>query len=388
VRAKGKVLSPVDLETDFPPVVKIEPAPGGDPKKFQARVTVPLKALVAKHPDVDSYGFVLSLGWQDPNGTQGRAVKRCLVNFDKMNPVRTDDSVTSDEWRFKACVNNRWYQWERHGLRPEGHEDHTTIDIALPKPLELFLEEGESIRVHVHGAALNLLDDPYVGDRDPDGSAAATGSGAEDRIVMFNAAQVTAEALRSGENPVTALAQAGVADASIALGLPLAVFEFLENLPIVGDVLTLVGLLPAIFGISPNQLLGLLGAEPAVWKRHMDLQPPRAKGAHVIQRVVARNTVQLLAKTLKKGNAPLGICDPHLGFSDEKETNPFPLTKDVTDEPVMLIGVTLREDDDLAELFEPTRIGSSDAFKKGRPSRKKVDYEFSYKVSISPQNVD
>jgi hypothetical protein len=204
---------------------------------------------------------------------------------------------------------------------------------------------------------------------------------------MFNAAQVTAEALRVGENPVTALSQAGVADATIALGLPLAAFEFLENLPIVGDLLTLVGLVPAIFGISPNQLIGLLGAEPAVWTRHMDLQPPRNNRAFVIQRVVARNTVQLLAKTLKDGNKPLGICDPGLGFPDEIEKNPFPLTKDVTGELVTLLGVALREDDRLAELFEPIRAEGSGPFKKGGASRGKIDYEFSYKVTISPQKI-
>lgn len=379
---RGAKLSPAELDQKFRPLVTFEIPDPSKPRQVQARIRIDLQELDRLH--IDSYGVIVSMGWPDRNKTQGRRIKRCRVDLVNLHPANIGgDIFSADEWRFKVCVNNRWFQWERDGIFDEDHIlfPEVNFPLALPGgPLEFFLEEDEAIKVHTHGSDLNLMDDPIADQSDE------VEGGADARTVKFNRIQLFAEALRAGEDPTTAVPGDPLLDVA-ALGLPLAILEAVEAIPVIGDAVALVELIASIVGLSPQQLLGVLGEQTADWKRHIDIQPPRAGDhAYVMQRVIARNVVHLLSGTLKDGNAPLGICDP--GHSYPEETNPLPVKdrNDAAPQLLVLKGLRTREDDPLAELFEPDRKTLPHAtLARGGSHRDKVQYELTYSVQITPQ---
>lgn len=75
----------------------VRPEPGKLPR--QLRVKVPLSQM--KPEDGDAYGFVLSVGWNDP--AQAARVRKVAVELSKLKLLgkRTD-------LRFHVCINGRW----------------------------------------------------------------------------------------------------------------------------------------------------------------------------------------------------------------------------------------------------------------------------------------
>jgi hypothetical protein len=367
--AAGRKLSPAQLRANFAPIIEIIQPPGeSDERKRQALITIPLKRLVRAHPDVESYGVIISLGWPDPDRREGRKVKRCRVNFINLHAAEIKgDLLSGDEWRFKIGVNNRWFHWERDGIFDEDNFlfGPTNFRLALPRPIEFFLHEDESIRLTMHGSDLNALDDPYQG---RDGS----------RTIKFSRPQVFVEALLSGENPATVLPGDDLSDIA---ALPATALALIASVPVIDLV---ADLLLAILGISPNQLIQLAGERVADWNEHIDKMPPRTDGrAHVIQRVIARNSVSAFARTFKDGNAPLGIIDPGHGFTDENPFNPLPVRdrNDASPLTITLRGLHTDENEDLAELFEPPRAGRSSS----SIDQDLIQYVLTYSVQVNPQ---
>jgi hypothetical protein len=370
------------LRDKFAPSVTFETPDPERPDEVQARIRIPLKQLAAQSA-AKSYGVVVNVGWPDPNQTQGKKVKRCLVTLQRIHPVTGLEG--NGEWRAKLAVNRRWFHVEQHGIRdeqvggglfggPKRRDPSAATDmVRMPPAVEFFLPEDEHVEVHAHVWELNLMDDIYL--RPADG-----------RTVKFNRVQVFAEALRSGDDPGTALAGDPLTDvAAFVASIPLAVLELIETIPVVGFVVqlieTLLSLLPG--SPSPTNLLGLLGERPADWREHVDVQPPRpeGQGSFVVQRVVARNAILLMADSLNQENKPLAVLDAGAGFPEENAKNPLPVKDDGTT-PVKLTAVALEEDSLLAELFEFKRTGSAAAF-----SRDLVRYELEYTVEISAQEL-
>jgi hypothetical protein len=213
---------------------------------------------------------------------------------------------------------------------------------------------------------------------------------ADERTVRFNRIQLFAEAIRVGEDPRTAVPGDDLSDvATFFASLPLALLELIESIPIIGFAVQILETLLAIFGISPTQLLGLAGEQVADWRQHIDARPPRAPtGCHVVQRVIARNTILMLAESFNDGNLPLAQCDPDKGFPEENAVNPLPVRENrAITEDITLKGIALKEDSKLAELFEHQRTAGLAAFNPGGRFRKFVRYELNYQVEVTDQEV-
>jgi hypothetical protein len=323
---------------------------------------------------------IINLGWPDPSKAQGKKVKKCKVTLKRIHPVTGLENP--GEWRAKIAVNRRWFHIEQKGVRdelvstglfsPKQRVPTAATDLLrMPPAIEFFLPEDRTVEVHSHVWELNLMDDIYLR---PD----------DKRTVRFNRVQIFAEATRSGEDPGTVLQGDTLSDvAAFAASIPLAILEMIETIPVVGFLVqfleTLLSLLPG--DPTPTNLLGLLGERPADWRQHVDVQPPRATGTFVVQRVVARNAILLMADSLKQENQPLAVIDAGHSFAEENSNNPLPI-KDDGHTDVKLTGVALSEDSLLAELFEFQRTPTVAAF-----SRDLVRYELEYAVDISPQEL-
>jgi hypothetical protein len=364
---------------DFEPEVTIITPKPDRPREKQARIKIPLRAFAARFASgtsqASSYGVIVHLGWTDALKTQAREVKRVRVQLRNVQPVEGVE-FTDGEWRLKFCVNNRWLHLNRNDVEDEDESGDNRFPV-LSTPIEFFLHKDDSVRVHMHGMELNIMDDIA---RQP----------ADERTVRFNRIQLFAEAIRVGEDPRTAVPGDDLSDvATFFASLPLALLELIESLPVLGFVVQLLETLLAVFGISPTQLLGLAGERVADWRQHIDARPPRSPtGCHVVQRVIARNTILMLAESFNQGNAPLAMCDPGKGFPSENELNPLPVRENraITDD-ITLKGIALKEDSKLAELFEHDRGAGEDAFNRGGRFRKFVRYELNYQVEVTDQEV-
>jgi hypothetical protein len=369
-----KKFVPDDVRREFPPEVTFETPDPAKPLEMQARIRVPFKAMCKKFPDARAYGFIVSLGFADPSATQKTKVKRCSVKLVSVKAVSAGFSIVEDipivgiffksEFRLKFCVNHRWFHFDAENV---GSDDVLKL-------------------VHAHGLEADLMDDVI---RDEPGN----------RTIMFNDIQVVAEAISSGEQVPPGI------DPNLAegvLALPLAAIEALARIPVLGAIPQWLNGILAIFGLSPGQLLGKVGSRPVKWLEHVDIRPPRTGGGftntHVIQRVVVRNILDKLAKTIAQENGPLGMIDPGGGVGDAPKFNPLAVkpadgTKprvaaDGKPVPFELMALSLEEDSDLAELYElDIPAGTPDApFKDGGPKRGSVSYELKYEVTLEPQS--
>ncbi|MFZ5891687.1 MAG: hypothetical protein ACOY0T_11590 [Myxococcota bacterium] len=364
-------LSVGTLREKFKPEVSFETPDPAKPEQVQARIRIPLKKLAAQ-TKAKSYGVIVNLGWPDPYKNQGKKVKRCLLTFKRIHPVTGVEGT--GEWRMKLAVNGRWFHLEQNGIKDESKPAKTTDITALPAPIEMFLPDHETVRVHAHIWELNLMDDVYQR-KDPD------------RTVRFNRIQIFAEAIRSGEDPGDVLEGDTLSDlGSFVAALPLAVLELIESIPLIGPVVQFIELILSLIPgkPSPTNLLGKIGEQPADWRKHIDRQPPKPepKGSHVVQRVVARNAILMMSDSLTIENGPVAVIDAGHGFSDENKKNPLPLDKNGKTE-VKLSAVAMREDSDLAELFEFVRsTPTASTF-----PRKFIRYELEYDVEVSDQDL-
>jgi hypothetical protein len=108
------------------------------------KVTIPLKGK-----QLTSYGVILSLGWEDPDLSLARKVKRVTVT---MNNIRVGDdnheSFLNDfgggRWVIKYCVNGRW----KMIIYPSVDEEQV---LPLNTAFRFHLSEEDPIRISIHG---------------------------------------------------------------------------------------------------------------------------------------------------------------------------------------------------------------------------------------------
>ena len=151
VQTPGKVMptvEPFKRETDRP-----------DAAPKQVIVKIPCKQLPAS---ADYFGFVLSLGWHDPDNVLARRVKTCSVDIARFQVGNNKhDSVLTGptaEWELRVGVNGRWMQT----ILYEGVENRQTkkIEVFAGKShVELHLAEEDELVFNAHGQELDRVGD-------------------------------------------------------------------------------------------------------------------------------------------------------------------------------------------------------------------------------------
>jgi hypothetical protein len=140
------------------PIVQLLPEDPAHPRLRQAKVTLPLAALTG-----DCYGVLVSLGWRDLSGEQAARVKKCTVKMKKLFKASIDHDTFSEEWRVKAGVNGRWFQWNFTGVRNNTEHSLARDEKNRPTELVIHLHEDDALQFSAHGAELDLVDDVYMG---------------------------------------------------------------------------------------------------------------------------------------------------------------------------------------------------------------------------------
>ena len=308
----------------FEPTVKLLPASDANPRLRQVKVTIPLLSLVKEHADTDYYGVVLWMGWPDPAGTEGKKVKKVTVTFVNLRRAQLNHDTFGEEWRFKAGVNGRWFQWGFD--RVHNNTDHP---LTQQPPLVFWLHEDDKVVVSAHGAELDLVDDVFD-------SA---------RTIQVNQAEINFE----GRPPVSVP--------------PLDPFD--------------------ILGTGGDIFAGLLPSRDVVWSTDVDPRPPAqtdsfGAATFPVQRAVARRLFSKLFTTLNDQNDPLGLIDPGYGTPAENAVNPFVIKNAGTDPTtITLLGLQTWEKGDTAELLERPRDQGID------PDW--IDYALTYTITVEPQ---
>lgn len=141
--------------------VKDDAAPPNTPPR-QVKVTVPCKTI--SDPEVDYFGFVLSLGWHDPDGERARTVKKVLVTLDELKVGVAEHkrhgiwSAQGGEWQARIGVNGRWMQTtifediKKNQVRPiEADSGKTFFEFALAEKDELI--------INMHGLEFDQVGD-------------------------------------------------------------------------------------------------------------------------------------------------------------------------------------------------------------------------------------
>ncbi len=139
----------------FAPRVELLPEKPGKPHERQAKVTIPITAFADAHPDLDSYGVIVSIGWFDPDKRQGKDVFKCTVKLKEFEKGVIDHDTFREEWRFKVGVNGRWFHHQFEGLSSNSVR-------ALDHEVVLHLHKDDLISITSHGAEVDLVDDVYA----------------------------------------------------------------------------------------------------------------------------------------------------------------------------------------------------------------------------------
>lgn len=150
LQTPGKVMPTVE------PLKLASDGPNAAPK--QVIVKIPCTQLPAS---ADYYGFVLSLGWHDPDNVLARRVKKCSVDITRFHvgAHRHEGPINpTAEWELRVGVNGRWMQTVLY----EGVKEFDTkeIDVAAGKSrVELHLAEEDELVFNAHGQELDLVGD-------------------------------------------------------------------------------------------------------------------------------------------------------------------------------------------------------------------------------------
>ncbi len=142
------------------PVVELLPEDPAHPRLRQAKVTIPLAALAGDH-----YGVLISLGWLDTGGEQAAKVKKCTIKLKNLFKGAIDHDTFSEEWRLKAGVNGRWFQWEFNSVHNNSNHSLERDQKNRTTALVIHLHEDDAVQLAAHGAELDLVDDVYGGAR-------------------------------------------------------------------------------------------------------------------------------------------------------------------------------------------------------------------------------
>jgi hypothetical protein len=140
------------------PAVELLPEDPAQPRLRQAKVTIPLAALTG-----DCYGVLISLGWRDLSGEQAARVKKCTVKMTNLFKAAINHDTFAEEWRLKAGVNGRWFQWEFEGVHNNSNHSLVNDQKGRPAQVVLHLDVGDDLQFSAHGAELDLVDDTYQG---------------------------------------------------------------------------------------------------------------------------------------------------------------------------------------------------------------------------------
>ena len=125
-----------------------------NPDAPQVKVKVPVTSVA----DSDCYGFILSLGWHDPDGSQAATVRKCTVTFEKVvTGGILHDVLTDEEWFMKMGVNGRWLFF-RTKDDVVGREAEITMKNFKRT---FYLAQRDGIRIAAHGAEINLVDNIF-----------------------------------------------------------------------------------------------------------------------------------------------------------------------------------------------------------------------------------
>jgi len=150
VQTPGKVMPTVE------PFKLASDGPNAAPK--QVIVKIPCTQLPAS---ADYFGFVLSLGWHDPDNVLARGVKKCSVDITRFHvgANRHEGPINpTAEWELRVGVNGRWMQTVLY----EGVKEFDTkeIDVAAGKSrVELHLAEEDALLFNAHGQELDPVGD-------------------------------------------------------------------------------------------------------------------------------------------------------------------------------------------------------------------------------------
>jgi hypothetical protein len=303
---------------DADPIVELIPlADGADPTKRQAKITIPANALTG-----DFYGVLVSLGWRDPTGEQAGRVKKVTVEFKNLHKGQIDHDTFKEEWRFKAAVNGRWFQWEFNGVSNGSNHDLSKDQTFSPTKVVMFLDEDDFVQFSSHGAELDLVDDVYQ----------RLDAG---RTVTITPDGVEEEATGHTSQPQPQLA--GV-------------------------------------GATPG---------PVKWFGQIEVKPLLNNQAYPVQRAIARSARDLMITTLNDQNEPLGLMDAFVNQpAHEKKNNPF-FIKGHAGKPATefeLTGYETYEEGDSAELLERAHDNPSNA---NDPDF--IDYKLKVSVLVEDQ---
>ena len=333
---------------------KVELQKPVDREKPQVKVTIPMADFAEGCPDMKYYGVLISIGWLDPGKTQGKKVKKCSFNFNKLKKGNIDHDTFAEEWRFRAGVNGRWYEWSWNKMR-----NGAVKDIKRSDDVVIWLADEDKLKVASHGAELDLVDDVYF---------------KGNRTIYISDAEVAWE----DRPPVLAAIGGFLAGAGMMalLGPGLGTF-LLSVLAMQSDPIGTIG----------EIITGRIPGHPADWKRDMDVREPMTvpdkNGAlcYPVQRIVARKAFTMMWTTFNDQNAPLGIIDPvpELLSPLEGTYNPLEMKgrNDPTAKDYKLTGVYTWEKGDSGELVERPHVDPT-------PSDWK-DYELTYTVKVEPQ---
>jgi len=406
--AFGKHLTAEQLRATPPEITFERPKDEADETKWQARIKIPIVDLIKKHGEFDTYGVVISLGWPDPTGDEGRKVKKVQVNFRDLLPHAFKPN--SQIWRFKVGVNGRWFHWEREDVmkvtfihKPKGPPEIVVRPVPIPlsmdTPLTLFLHEDDVVRVSTHGAILGPVDGVHTG-RTPSGTLGGNilgGFGTDDaRTVKISPVQV---AIEGGVSALDIFPDENFGDQNLLMKI-ITILESIALAP-----LDLVLLLLGLLGLNPRQLAAIGTLRPVEWNRDVDVRPFAETGTHAVQRVVVKNQADMMVFTLGDENDPLALVDGDIGPGPDDKLappgmagkNPMPVKDRNDPEPssppgapsVVLKGLVTESNEALAELLEHRQVDNpplSTTAKRGE-NRDPVMYEFGYDVIVQDQKL-
>lgn len=299
------------------PIVDLLPEDPAHPGQRQAKVTIPLAALSG-----DTYGVLISMGWRDASGEQAARVKKCTVRMRRLFKAGINHDNSPEEWRLKAGVNGRWFQWEFTGVSNNTTRPLENDHQNQPTERVIHLHEDDVLQFAAHGAELDLVDEAY--------GATATAASDSARTVSLSNDDINDD---NGPND------------------PL--------LPLDG---------------TPH---------PVDWNTQVDVRPPAtiSPASYPVQRAIARRIWGMMAGSFGDENDPLGLIDAvRTAPLREQAHNPLRVGSILGqgERPFSLTAYWTWEDGDSAELLERPHLQNADADRD-------IDYRIDYTVKVEDQ---
>ena len=141
------------------PIIEVIPSDDPQHPPRQVRVTIPLTQL---GDDIDVYGVLISLGWEDRDGSLRDRVKKVTVTFDQLAP---GDDASRGHWRLQMSANGRWRWWGMNGLEAN-HAPYVLKQPPDGSPIkvEMFVPDDRAVRTAAHGMKRRGIGEIFEGD--------------------------------------------------------------------------------------------------------------------------------------------------------------------------------------------------------------------------------